>query len=102
MTAQALALREGAATLGVWLPLAVASIHQALFLVARLLASNPEALKIPDRSDLLREYSLPLFAEALAADEREAEARAMLDSVVALGRATGAKVEVKEGGAANG
>ena len=77
-------MREGEATLGVWLPLALADIFAALVCLMRPWLKEPNALEVPERSETLRNWLLPMMAKSLAADEKERAALAMLNSVKAL------------------
>lgn len=81
-TAQSRALKEGALTVGVWQPLAVAQIIGYLQAVCRFLYGDK--IKIQKTSEVLKSISLPLMAEALEADEKESEALELLEAVKRL------------------
>ena len=78
--------------MGVWLPLALSDIASLMFAVIRMWAAKPDAVKIPKRSELLKGWALPFMASALKAEEEEAEALALFNSVKNLQ----AKQEAKE------
>ena len=67
--------------MGVWLPLALDDIAALMFAVIREWAAKPDAVKIPKRSELLKGWALPFTASALEAEEKEAEALALFNSV---------------------
>ena len=77
-------LDEGARTLGVWLPLALADIVALLFGVIRMWAANPEKVKPPKRSETLASWCLPMLSSSLKAGEDEAAALELLHSVERL------------------
>ena len=77
-------LREGEATIGVWLPLALADIFAALVCLMRPWLKDPGSLKIPERSETLQSWLLPMMAKSIGADEKERKALAMFNSVKAL------------------
>ena len=77
-------MREGEATIGVWLPLALADIFAALVCLMRPWLNEPNALKVPSRSETVAGWYLPMLAKSLGADEKEREALALLNSVRAL------------------
>ena len=77
-------LREGEATIGVWLPLALADIFAALVCLMRPWLKDPGSLKIPKRSETLEGWLLPMMAKSLGEDEKEREALALFNSVKAL------------------
>lgn len=89
---QSVALREGSATIGVWGPLAAASIYQAMVKLVYLWASNSGGLKLPTVGDILEGWCLPMMAEAIRGDEREREALKLFETLKAMG----GKVEVNE------
>lgn len=49
--------------------------------VIRLWVENPRSLKIPKRSETLRDWCLPMMSASVAADEKEREALALYESV---------------------
>ena len=75
---------EGKATIGVWLPLAMADILAALICLVRPNLKDPNSLKIPKRSETLQNWLLPITAKSIEADEKESEALALFNSVKAL------------------
>ena len=75
---------EGEATVGVWLPLAMADIFAALICLVRPWLKDPNSLKIPKRSETLRNWILPMMSKSIEADENESEAFALFNSVKAL------------------
>ena len=77
-------LCEGEATIGVWLPLALADIFAALVCLIRPWLKDPESLKVPERSETLQGWLLPMMAKSLSADEKERAALALFNSVKAL------------------
>lgn len=77
-------LDEGARTLGVWLPLALADIVAMLCALARLWAANPGDVKIPERSATLSSWCLPMLSSSLKAAEKERDALALYESVKRL------------------
>ena len=77
-------MREGEATIGVWLPLALADIFASLVCLMRPWLKEPNALKVPSRSETVAGWCLPMLAKSLGADEKEREALALLNSVRAL------------------
>ena len=77
-------LCEGEATLGVWLPLALADIFAALVCLMRPWLKDPGSLKIPERSETLQDWLLPMMAKSLGEDEKERAALALFNSVKAL------------------
>lgn len=52
-------------------------------------------LKVPSMAEALRSFSLPFMAGAISEEEESAKARELVDSLIALGERTGAKVEIK-------
>ena len=52
--------------------------------VAKRAGGDTGEIKMPKRSEILKTWMLPLMGEALAEDEAEAEAFAMLESVKKL------------------
>ena len=77
-------MNEGKATLGVWLPIALADIQTMLFLLYRIQLANPKQLKVPERSDILASWCLPMLSKSLKADEEERKAWELFDSVKKL------------------
>ncbi len=75
---------EGEATVGVWLPLAMADIFAALICLVRPWLKDPNSVKIPKRSETLRNWLLPMMSKSIEADENESEALALFNSVKAL------------------
>ena len=63
------------------MPLALSDIFAALLCVVRLWVKDPEQIKIPKRSEALRDWCLPMLSASVAADEKEAEAMALFKSV---------------------
>lgn len=74
-------LREGEKTIGVWLPLAIADVVLMLDVVAKRAAGVTGKIDVMKRSEVLKAWMLPVMSEAMAEDEAEAEAVAMLNSV---------------------
>lgn len=74
-------LREGEKTIGVWLPLAIADVVLMLIAVSKRAAGHTGEIKLPKRSEIIKAWMLPVMSEAMAEDEAEAEAIAMLESV---------------------
>lgn len=52
--------------------------------VARRAGGYTGEIKMPKRSEILKSWTLPVMGEAVAEDEAEAEAFAMLESVRSL------------------
>lgn len=77
-------MREGEATLGVWLPLALADIFAALVCLMRPWLKEPNSLEVPERSETLQGWLLPMMAKSLGEDEKERAALALFNSVKAL------------------
>lgn len=50
---------------------------------------------VPEASDLLKMFSLPATSEALAVEERAEKAQQMYDSLIAVGKRTGAKITIE-------
>lgn len=69
--------------MGLWGPLAMASLYQAFFGVFRKLG---EDVKIPETSEILRSWALPFLAEALEKAEGEREAERVFEFVENLKR----------------
>lgn len=66
-------LDEGARTLGVWLPLALADIKALLFALLRMWAAKPENVEVPSRSESLESWALPYLAASLKLAEAQQE-----------------------------
>lgn len=77
-------LKEGAATQGVWLPLALAQIYQVLIALVRMWAAKDSGLKVPSTAEALKAFCLPAMAEAYEEDEKEREALALFNSIKKL------------------
>ena len=77
-------MREGEATLGVWLPVALADILAALVCLMRPWLKEPNAMKVPSRAEILAGWCLPMMSKCIDADEREREALALSESVKRL------------------
>ena len=77
-------MREGEATIGVWLPLALADLMAALTCLIRPWLKDPNALKPPKRSETLKSWLLPMMAKSLEADEKESDALALYNSIKEL------------------
>lgn len=77
-------MREGEATLGVWLPLALADVFAALVCLMRPWLKDPNSLEVPERSETLRGWLLPMMAKSLEADEKERKALALFKSAKAI------------------
>lgn len=67
--------------MGVWLPLALADIVLMLDAVAKRAAGVTGKIDLMNRSEILKAWMLPVMGEAMAEDEAEAAAVAMLNSV---------------------
>lgn len=80
-TTTAAFLDEGARTLGVWLPLALADLKAAI-LAPWLKKGGAE--KYLKASTTLAGWCLPMLSRALAADEKERAALALFNSVKRL------------------
>ena len=52
--------------------------------IVRMLAANPEKIKVPTRSEALGAWCLPMMSRSLKADEDEAAAFEMLKAVEKL------------------
>lgn len=73
-TAAAAFLDEGARTMGVWLPVALADILMALMALIRQWATKPDEIELPARSETLQSWMLPTLSRAFKAAEKEVEA----------------------------
>ena len=51
-------LKEGAATQGVWLPLALAQIYQALIALIKMWAAKESGIKVPTTAEALKAHGL--------------------------------------------
>lgn len=67
--------------MGVWLPIALADVVLMLAAVAKRAGGYTGEIDLPKRSAILKTWTLPVMGEAIAEDEKEAEAFAMLDSI---------------------
>ena len=75
-----------------WSPLAMADLYAAVVALIRVMAANPDAVKVPKRSDVLAAWCLPMLSKSVAADEEERKAIELLKSVERLkNRVEGAK-----------
>lgn len=54
--------------------------------LTRRVVGDRGKIEIPKRSEILKAWMLPVMGEAVAGDEQEAEAFAMLESVKRLGK----------------
>lgn len=86
-------LKEGAATQGVWLPLALAQIYQALIALITIWDSKESGVKVPTTSEALEAFCLPAMAEAEKEDEKEREALALFNSIKNLAAKQEAKAK---------
>ena len=73
-TAAAAFLDEGARTMGVWLPVALADILMALMALVRQWSTKPDEIELPPRSETLQSWMLPTLSRAFKAAEKEVEA----------------------------
>lgn len=55
-----------------------------LLLLYRIQLAKPEQIKIPERSDILATWCLPLMSSSLKADEEERKAIELFESVKRL------------------
>jgi len=74
-------LNEGKATQGVWLPLALSDLYTLLLLLLRIQVAHPEEIKVPERSEVLAAWCLPMLSKSLKADEEERKAMELFNSV---------------------
>ena len=79
-------LREGESAVGLWLPLALGSVYGWMLNAFR--ADGAEPVKM---SDILRSWSLPALADAIAKEERNGEAKDMIANFNALAERFGGK-----------
>ena len=91
-TVTAAMLDEGARTMGVWLPLALADLKRAI-LAPWLKKEDFEPL-----SRTLAGWCLPMMSRALAAEEREQDAIALFNSIQQLADKQNAKAEAEAKG----
>ena len=78
-------LAEGSRTQGVWLPLALADLMRMMIVLARRSAGDTGEIRdLPETSDVLRRWALPMMAEACHGDEEERKALELLRSVERL------------------
>lgn len=77
-------LNEGGATIGLWLPLALADLYAALVASLRVWAKDPQSIPVPKRSETLAAWALPMLSKSLRADEEERAAFALFESVERL------------------
>lgn len=77
-------MNEGKATMGLWLPLALSDLYSLLLILIRMQCANPEQVKIPERSDIVAGWCLPMLSKSLKADEEEHKALEMFESVKRL------------------
>lgn len=83
-------LDEGARTLGVWLPLALADLKAAILMPWMSRADAEKSLKF---SQTLARWCLPMLSRAMAADEAEREAVEMFETVRRMSEAQKKKQE---------
>ena len=76
-----------------WLPIALADVVMMLAATAKRAGGFTGEIKLPKRSDILKSWALPLMGEAVAEDEAEAEAFALLESVRRLNSRQEGKAE---------
>lgn len=62
----------------------MADIIAHLTMLIRMQCARPEAVKIPERSEILRTWCLPMLSRSIKADEDERKAMEMLNSVKRL------------------
>ena len=89
-------LDEGARTMGVWLPLALADVLTLLLGLLRAWSSEPGTIPIPKRSETLASWCLPMLSKSLDEAEKESEALAMYRSVERLAEIQRAKAKKAE------
>ena len=78
-----------------WLPLALALIFQKLTFIASAYAKEG-TMRVPKLSEVLSSFALPAMAEAMAKEERSQKDQDFVDSLLALAKRTGGKVEIKK------
>lgn len=69
-----------------WLPIALADLMNMLVVTARRAAGDRGAINLLPRSKILETWALPAMSAALAEDEQEKKAFALLESVRNLGK----------------
>ena len=69
-----------------WLPQAIADVLAMLYVVSRRAIGDTGEIKPPARSEILKSWMVPAMGAAIAEDEEEARAFAMLESVRNLKR----------------
>ncbi len=74
-------LGEGEATLGLWLPIALADLYAALVCLMRPWLKDANALTVPSRSETLAGWCLPMLSKSFEAEEKEAAALRLFNSV---------------------
>ena len=62
----------------------MADIYTMLLLLYRIQLAKPEQIKIPERSDILATWCLPMMSSSLKADEEERKAIELYESVKRL------------------
>lgn len=77
-------LNEGDSTRGVWMPMAMADLYRLLVAIIRMFADKKSNIEIPTRSEVMAAWVLPEMAKALKADEDEAKALEMFESIKRL------------------
>lgn len=70
--------------MGVWGPLAAASIYKALVVLIRMFASNGSEMKLPSLGDILNGWALPMMSQAVREDEKSNAAKELFDNVKRL------------------
>lgn len=53
-------------------------------------------MRVPKLSEVLSSFALPAMAEAMAKEERSQKDQDFVDSLLALAKRTGGKVEIKK------
>ena len=77
------------------MPLALALIFQRLTFIASAYAKEG-TMRVPRLSEALSSFALPALAEAMANEEKAQKDHDFVDSLLALARRTGGKVEMKK------